>query len=68
MKTTLNWIELADHALKRAAQRAREVAWRTNTPLLVMRNGKIVKLIPGPEKGMFREEPPPPDTKRQSLE
>jgi hypothetical protein len=40
------WIAQADAALKRAAQRARELAQRTNTPLHVMRDGKIVKLEP----------------------
>jgi hypothetical protein len=30
----------------RAAKRARDVAARTNTPVHVIRHGKIVKLIP----------------------
>jgi hypothetical protein len=50
MKTTANWIQQADNALKRAAKRAREVASRTNTPLHVMREGKIVKLMPASRK------------------
>lgn len=31
-------------ALKRAAQRAREIAKQTNTPLIVQQNGRMVKL------------------------
>jgi hypothetical protein len=33
-----------DAALRRAAKRAREVAIRTGTPLVIYRNGKIEKL------------------------
>ncbi len=37
----------APAALVRAAQRAREVAARTGTPLIVVQNGKVVeKIIP----------------------
>ena len=58
MKTPANWIQLADNALQRAAKRARETAGRTNTPLHVMRNGKIVKLMPVAGARALREEPP----------
>ena len=58
MKTTTNWIQQADDALERAAKRAREVAERTNTPLHVMRDGKIVKLMPAAGELALREEPP----------
>lgn len=34
-------------ALRRAARRARELAARTNTPLVIWRDGKVVKLYPG---------------------
>jgi len=34
-------------ALRRAARRARELAARTHTPLVVYRDGKVVKLYPG---------------------
>jgi hypothetical protein len=34
----------APAALVRAAQRAREIAARTGTPLIVTRNGKLVEL------------------------
>ena len=44
MKTTLNWIQPADIALKRAALRAREVAERTNTLVHVIKDGKMVAL------------------------
>jgi len=33
-------------ALARAAQRAREIAIRTGTPLIVSENGKIVEISP----------------------
>jgi hypothetical protein len=46
MKTTPKWIQQADDAMKRAAKRAREVAERTNTPIHVMKDGKIVELMP----------------------
>jgi hypothetical protein len=36
--------EGVDAALRRAAKRAREVAIRTGTPLVIYRNGKIEKL------------------------
>jgi hypothetical protein len=58
MKRKSNWIQQADDALQRAARRAREVAARTNTPLHVMRNGKIVKVMPGAGDLVLREEPP----------
>jgi len=45
MKTT-NWIQQADQALKRASVRARNVAASTNTPLHLIRDGKIVKIMP----------------------
>ena len=44
MKTTLNWIQQADIALKRASLRARELAEHTQTPLMVRKDGKTVKL------------------------
>ncbi len=43
---TPEWVEQADAALKRAAQRARELAASTGTSLHVMREGKIVKIQP----------------------
>jgi hypothetical protein len=36
--------------MKRAAKRAREVAAQTNTALVVEKDGRIVKLMPGGEK------------------
>jgi hypothetical protein len=36
-------MKAAPAALIRAAQRARELAARTNTPLIVVKNGKLVK-------------------------
>ena len=39
-----SWIPLADEALKRAALRARDVAIQTNTGILVMVDGKMVKI------------------------
>jgi hypothetical protein len=59
MKPKPQWIIQADEALKRAAQRARELAARTHTPLHVMRDGRMVKLMPSPlDEAMLREEPP----------
>ena len=43
---TKTWIQQADNAMKRAAKRAREVAERTHTSVLVQKDGKIVKLMP----------------------
>lgn len=56
MKTKPDWIQQADHALQRAAKRARELAERTKTPLHVMRGGRIVKITPG--ELALREESP----------
>ena len=58
MKANTDWIQQADNALQRAAQRAREVAERTNTPLHEMRDGKIVKLMPAASDQRLQEEPP----------
>jgi len=58
MKANTDWIQQADNALQRAAQRAREVAERTRTPLHVMRDGKIVKLMPGSSDQRLQEAPP----------
>ena len=49
--------EVALVALKRAAQRAREVAIQTGTPLLLWRDGRIVYV--DPRSGA--EVPPPQD-------
>jgi len=57
MKTTKTWIQQADDALKRAAKRAHEVAKTTNTAVLVQKDGRIVKLIPGAGEAVLREEP-----------
>lgn len=56
---TKDWIQQADDALKRAAKRAREVAERTGTCVLVQKDGRIVKLFPGGGERALREEPPP---------
>ena len=58
MKTKKTWIQEADNALKRAAKRAREVAEQTHTAVLVQRDGKIVKLMPGAGSLVLREDPP----------
>ena len=58
MNTTETWIQQADNALRRAAKRAREVAARTNTPLLVQKEGKLVQLVmPATQELVMREEP-----------
>lgn len=53
-----NWIQQADHAMKRAAQRAREVAERTNTAVVVQRGTAIVRLYPGLGANRVRDNPP----------
>ncbi len=50
-----NWIDQADQALVRAAARARALAVQTNTPLFIMENGVVVKIMPGDPR-MFHEE------------
>ena len=65
MKPKAEWIAQADEALKRAAKRAREIAVRTRTPMHVVRDGRIVKLMPAQEEWVLREEPPPYGTKGQ---
>lgn len=65
MKTTIDWIQKADVALRRAALRARETAMRTNTGIYVLKDGRIVKLTPQRTTPVVREETPPQDTKFQ---
>lgn len=36
-------MQAAPKALLRAAQRAREIAWQTNTPLVLVRDGVLVE-------------------------
>ena len=38
-------------ALRRAAKRAREIAARTNTPIVVMENGRVVEKKIGEKRG-----------------
>ena len=38
----------ADKAIKRAAQRAREIAIQTNTPSIVRKDGKLVDITKQP--------------------
>ncbi len=45
-KETLALTKSVERALKRAQKRAREVARQYGTPLIVMRNGKVVALKP----------------------
>ena len=53
-----NWIQQADQAMIRAAARAKAVAASTNTPIHVIKDGKIVEIMP--EKDGQR----PPTAKR----
>jgi len=41
-----NWIQQADQAMIRAAARARAVAASTNTPIHMIKDGKIVEIRP----------------------
>jgi len=59
MKRNANWIQQADAALHRAAKRARDLAEQTNTPLIVQKDGKIVKLMPGAGDLILREDSQP---------
>lgn len=43
----------APAALVRAAQRAREIAARTGTPLIVMRDGKVIEETVAPHEPKF---------------
>lgn len=45
-------------ALQRAAQRAREVAARTGTDLIVRRNGVIERVRPEPQTGVAEPKAP----------
>ena len=47
------WIQKADDAMVRAAARARALAASTKTAIHVMKDGKIVKIMP---KNQEREE------------
>lgn len=40
----------AEAALRRAADRAREIAEQTHTPLVVYEGGRVVRKFPGKEK------------------
>ena len=44
-----NWIDQADQAMIRAADRARAVAASTNTAIHIMKDGKIVEIFPAKE-------------------
>jgi len=47
-------LRAAPAALLRAAQRAREIALRTGTPLIVMRDGKVFeKIVTSVDQGSF---------------
>jgi hypothetical protein len=41
-----NWIQQADQALVRAAARAKALAASTGTPIHIMKDGKVVKIMP----------------------
>lgn len=41
-----NWIQQADQAMLRAATRAKALAADTQTPIHILKNGKIVEIIP----------------------
>ncbi len=58
LETKPEWFVQADTALKRAAERARTIAQRTNTAVHVIRDGKIVKLLPAQGQSLLREEAP----------
>jgi hypothetical protein len=46
MKTSEpSWVKKADDAMIRAALRARELAIKTNTPLHIVKDGKIINIL-----------------------
>lgn len=47
MKTN-DWIQKADQAMTRAAARAKALAASTNTPMHIIKDGKIIKVMPKP--------------------
>ncbi|MHB1358365.1 MAG: hypothetical protein ACYCWC_02135 [Rhodocyclaceae bacterium] len=51
-------LRLSYAALRRAAQRAREMAWRTGTAIVVSRQGVIEHLPPQPWPAPTVQEPP----------
>ena len=42
---TKDWIQQADQAMKRSAVRARAVAASTNTPIHIMKDWKIIRVM-----------------------
>jgi hypothetical protein len=44
-----NWIQQADQAMIRAAARAKALAASTNTAIHIMKDAKIIKLMPKPD-------------------
>jgi hypothetical protein len=42
-------------ALRRAAKRAREIAALTNTPIVVMENGRVVEIKIGGRRGTLKK-------------
>ena len=46
-----NWFQQADQAMIRAAARARAVAASTGTSIHIMKDGKIVEILPEKEWG-----------------
>lgn len=49
--------ELIEKALKRSALKARETAWRTNTPLVIEMDGKVQRIsVTEQDVREFREE------------
>ena len=57
MNDTRSWFDIADDAMARAALRAREIAKITNTSLHIMRDGRIIEILPNGEEIMCQESP-----------
>lgn len=53
-------LRLSAQALRRAAQRAREIARQTGTAVIVSRGGVVEALRPPPAGGVPAQEPTPP--------
>lgn len=48
-------MQAAPKALLRAARRAREIAQRTGTSLVIVRDGKLVEEYVGDDRGVWRD-------------
>lgn len=53
-------LRLSQRAMRRAAQRARELAAQTGTAIIISRNGVVEYIVPGPTHVAPQGQEPPP--------